>query len=96
MSKSSRFYIRVTSEEKSELLSQAYSLGYSSVSKYIRANFLNFIQKKEISNNFKESRLNMRGIRLNEETWQKINEKSENPSDFIRQAILEKLQNNSH
>ena len=96
MSKSTRFYIRITDDEKSRLKTQAKENGFSSISSYIKSQFLQENKQSTQTENFRQSRMNMRGVRLEEDIWQKLKKISEKPSDFIRQAILEKLQNKSH
>jgi len=85
--------IRLTEEQKHHLQSLAQEKGLATVTDLIRMTFLNNPKNlPPVQDDFRKLRLQRKSFRCEEELWHQIQQKTVNPSHFVRQAILEKLQ----
>ena len=99
MNKTLRVSFRVSAEEKQYLESKAKEEGYSQLAHYLQNVNIPHSHQIELTNtDFRNIRLTRRSFRCEEDLWDEMMTNTKNPSQFIRQAIkekLEKLQNSS-
>lgn len=91
-----RLFMDLTEDQRKSLEYQAQQEGFATVTSYIKSKFFTETSQTAIIEDFRLERNVKRTFRCPESVWEKIRQETKNPSDFVRQAILEKLQNNSH
>jgi hypothetical protein len=93
MTRKNRISFRVSDSEKKYLEELKDKNGFQKLSQYIVQKLLEdqeFIRDSYVD--FRYARMSVRGFRCDEAMWDEIHKKSDNPSQFIRDAIKDKLQ----
>lgn len=96
MNRNHKIRFRVNEEEKELLQKLILSENCATFGQYVRSKILSNTKKNSsYHDDLRYSRLFNLSIRLDEETKEKILQKTDNISQFIRDAVLDKLQNSS-
>ena len=91
-----RVFLDLTEDQRKSLEYQAQQEGFASVTNFIKSKFFKENTPPSNIEDFRLERNIKRTFRCPESVWIQIQKETKNPSDFIRKAILDKLQHNSH